>query len=186
MTKRYSFVPVLILSILVALACRLPAGGPARPGPPVAAAGDAGRKIDAAVALLRQGQATALTLTQEAATAWLIRRMAAYAAQTGEPVSLDALQVYFQDGAVQLYGEHRVGAFTASMLLTLMPTLTPGGQLRIQIGTAQYGSLAMSGETLETLTRAVQNNLDSLWTRCRITALSIADGVLSISVQPVP
>ena len=194
MKPRLSLFAALTALLAAALACSLPLGGPGRPGPeiPVSeeAAQRAERKVEAALEQATQTRTFSLTVTQEEITSWVNLRATQYAQQTGEKIPLNDLQIYLSDNVVRLYGGYDDGGVSASALVTLTPSVTPSGQIAVQIASAQVGPVALSADQLQSINQAIQSNLDALMTRLegryQIVSLLISEGALTASVQVLP
>ncbi len=160
--------------------------GPARPGPEMVFSAEAARAAEIKIGRLLTQTAVDITLTQREATSWLMQRASTYTGRTGKPAPFASLHVYFQEGTIQLYGEHRIGLVTAGVLVTLHAAAAPGGRLDVRVDGVQIGPFAAGSALLETINHTIRANLAALWGHYRVTAFSVRGGELSLRFRALP
>jgi hypothetical protein len=169
--------------VLATLACQVDVGGPEPPGPPIEvspqAAGDLARVWrDALETAATTGEVIVL-LDEAQVTSYLAQRLEA----EDSPV-LHQPQVYLRQGHIQIYGTTRRDPFQARVLVTITPSVSPEGDLSLEIESADFGPLpaprALKAGVSAILTEAFTGTLGSLATGIRIKSLAIVDGQLAI------
>jgi hypothetical protein len=166
------------------LACGLPfRGGPTPPASPIPVSTEAaGELLDvwkSAVENSSNGEVS-VVITEEQLTSYAAIKLA----EQEEPPLRDP-QVFLRDGKVQIYGTAQAGSLTAPAVIVLSATVTPEGQINLNIDQANFGSLPVPASLLEDLSTALDEGLTgrlgSQASGVKITNLLIADGQMTIT-----
>jgi hypothetical protein len=163
------------------LACSVYLGGPDRPGPEIIPSGSAQDIENAwanAVSVSSDGSVVVL-FEESQLTAYLQEKLAANPGN-----SLQSAQVYLRDGRVKVYGMLESGSFSASVLISLRPDITPEGGLNLVVEQAQFGPLELPGEILgavsSVLTGAFTGQVGSYATGFMIQEVLVGDGRIAM------
>jgi hypothetical protein len=163
------------------IACSVYLGGPAAPGPEILPSGTA-QDIESAWenAIAVSGDGSVVVIFEEAQlTAYLQEKLAANPTN-----SLHSAQVFLRDGRVKVYGMLESGSFSASVLISLRPDITPEGGLNLVVEQAQLGPLDLPGEILSgvssLLTGAFTGQVGSYATGFMIQEILVGDGKIAM------
>ncbi len=172
--------------LLTMMACTVFIGGPDYPSRtiPVSteAVGDLQQSIAEAIAAgAVTGQVT-ITITEPQLTSYLAMKFQ----QQANPLLTDP-QVYLQDGQIQIYGRAKKGNFEATALIVLTAGVDENGELKIELTSADFGPLPIPTGLLDAVTamidEAFTGSVGPVATGIRLTSVTVADGVMTISGQ---
>jgi hypothetical protein len=169
--------------ILAAIACQVDVGGPQPPGPPIGVSPDASLEVremwrSALRTAAETGEFTIL-LSETQLTSYFDTYL------SDRPGSaLEQPQIFLRDGRLQVFGYARQGPLQASVLISVLPVVTPSGELGFSVGAADLGPLPAPDALRESLsallTEAFTGTLGSLATGIRIKEIAIAEGHLAL------
>lgn len=196
--KDYRVILVGALMLLSALACNLNVNLPNSPQPPipgfVTSASDADafeRSFQAAVSQAAQSGTFSVTINQNQFSSWLNLRAPGYARQQGYEWPLKNAQAGLNNGKITLYGviaQPNVPETPAQAIFT--PSIDGNGELAINVESGQLGVIGVPADILKNINQAIRDALASqlgqIKGHYRLTALSIANGNLTVSGQVVP
>jgi len=176
-------VSVLTLGIL---ACTVNIGGPAYPTPAIPisteAVGELRSTLEAAVSAVSTSGQITLNITETQLTSYLT-----YQIQTQTQPILSNIQVYLQEGQIQLYGTAHEGYFEATAGVILTAGVDDRGQLQIDLSSANFGPLPVPAGFLDVITTAIKeaytSALGPVATGFRLDSINIANGKMTIIGQ---
>jgi hypothetical protein len=176
-------VSVLTLGIL---ACTVNIGGPAYPTPAIPisteAVGELRSTLEAAVSAVSTSGQITLNITETQLTSYLTSQL-----QTQTQPILSNLQVYLQEGQIQLYGTAHEGYFEATAGFILTAGVDDRGQLQIDLSSANFGPLPVPAGFLDVITTAIKeaytSALGPVATGFRLDSINIANGKMTIIGQ---
>jgi hypothetical protein len=180
--RRLSSVSLALLCLTAPiLACSVYLGGPGAPGPAITPAGTA-KDIEKAWkdAVSVSGDGSVVVIFEEPQlTAYLQEKL-----EANPNNSLHSAQVFLRDGRVKVYGMLESGSFSASVLVSLRPEITPQGGLNLVVEQAQLGPLDLPGEILgavsSMLTGAFTGQVGTLATGFMIQEILVGDGKIAM------
>lgn len=190
-TFRFSLALVFLLTAM--LACALPSN-PQPPLPsltPSTAGADAFEKaFQDAVSQSKNGAFTVI-IKQEDLSSWLALRAPDLAKQQGYEWPLKNVQAGLSDGKITLYGILSVKNVPETAIqLVVTPSIDAQGQIAIKIESGQLGIVGVPADLTQNLSKTVQqtltNQLAQLKGKYKLTALTIKDGVLTLTGQMTP
>jgi hypothetical protein len=172
--------------ILAVLACTMNIGGPDYPTPaiPVSteAVGELQSSLETAVAAGAESGQISLTFTEPQLTSYLY-----YKLQAQSQLLITDPQVYLRDSQLQVYGNARKGYFEATARIILTAGVDDQGQLKIELTSANFGSLPVPNGLKEIFTATIQEAytgaLGPVATGFRLQSITIADGTMTIVGQ---
>ncbi len=196
--KDYRVILAGTLIILSVLACNLNVQLPNNPQPPipgfVTSASDADafeRSFQNAVNQAAQSGAFSATINQQQFSSWLNLRAPGYARQQGYEWPLKNVQAGLNNGKITLYGviaQPNVPETPAQVIFT--PSIDANGELVVNVETGQVGVIGVPADILKNVNQAIRDALASqlgqIKGHYRLTALSVANGSLTVSGQVVP
>ena len=180
--KKSLIVGICALTLAI-LACTVNIGGPAYPTAAIAisteAVGELQSTLEAAVSAVPPSGQITLNITESQLTSYL-----AYQLQAQSQPILSNLQVYLQEGQIQLYGTAHEGYFEATAGAVLTAGVDDQGQLKIDLTSANFGPLPVPAGFLEVITTAIKeaytSALGPVASGFRLDSINVADGKMTI------
>ena len=182
--RQAASVMAAVAVLAASLACQIDIGGPAQPGPPIPAsteiAGQVALSWKSAVDTAGPGGEVSVTLDESQITSFLASRLT----RAEQPLIREA-QAYLRDGLIQIFGVTQQGPLTASVLFAVSPSVTPEGEINIEVLSIDLGPLpapqALKDSLSAILTEAFSGTLGPLATGLRVTAINVAEGHITIT-----
>jgi len=181
--RKNSLMAGICTLILGILACTVNIGGPTYPTQaiPVSteAVGELQSTLEAAVSAVPSSGQITLTLTESQLSSYLADLLQAQ----GQPI-LTNLQVYLQQGQIQLYGTAHQGYLEATAGAILTAGVDDQGQLKIDLTSANFGPFPVPAGFLDVITTAIKeaytSALGPVATGFRLDSINIANGKMTI------
>ena len=186
------FALVVVFLTIAILACGLPSN-PQPPLPsltPSTADADAFEKSFTDAASQAKDGVFTITVTQQGLSSWLSLRAPALAKQQGYDWPLKNVQAGLSDSKITLYGVLSVEKVPETPIqIVITPSIDATGQLAIKIESGQLGIVGVPSDLTQKLSKTIQDTLTTqlaqIKSKYKLTALTVKDGVLTLTGQLV-
>lgn len=184
--RNLKLLTILVFFVFTMLACTIFVGGPDYPDRAIPisteAVGELQTSIEQAITLGADSGQVILIITEPQMTSYLAMKLQ----QQTDPF-LTKPQVYLQDGQIQIYGTAEQGYFQATAVIILTAGIDDGGQLTLVLTSADFGPLPVPEGLLDAITTVIEEaftgTIGPVATGIRITGITVADGMMSITGQ---
>ena len=180
--KRILFIS--FVTPLVALACAIFVGGPEIPQPPIPVSAEAVTQLQEQIKAAVETGAASGEITLQMNEVQLTSYLAEKFLQDEKPLFSEP-QVYLRDGQMRIYGKTQKGNFTANIGIVLAVGADETGQPKLQLVSADFGPLPLPEGLNKAITALIEEaylgSLGPVATGFRISAITIADGVMTVA-----
>ena len=183
MNKHRRVILVVVMLALASLACNLSVSGPAAPGSPIPVSTEAAGQVPElwkAAATSAANNQLSVTITEAQLTSFVAIKL-----QDNPDAPIKDIQVYLRDGKIQLFGTAQGGSVNTTALIVLAVSVTPEGTALFKVEQADFGPLPVPSSLLDglssTLNEAFTGQIGTVASGFRVTAITIADGQMSIT-----
>ncbi len=182
--RKYIALILFLMITLISTACKISLGGNEPTAEPIPVSVEAAESIqtiiDSATITDEQTKSVAFTVTQEQVTSFAVQEMANH-----PEANISNLQIYLQDGKIDIYAVYTQEYFDINVHLILTAEIDANNQLAIKIETVDLGNIPAPEGLLDTISslldETVTNSLIPATTGFRMESIYIADGMATIS-----
>jgi hypothetical protein len=126
-----------------------------------------------------------LTFTEAELTSAVAEAIAQTETDTGEDIPLSNVQVFLDDGVISAYALVQLEMLEINGLITIVPHIGDDGLIHVTITSAEFGPMELGPDTLAevttTIERSINQPIQASPVDVTLTALTIADGLLTVS-----